>query len=891
MDPHSISPRNLCARLAPGQLTTARVELKSQTSTTMTASIEGGDGAVSLSQIVVFRLIRRPPTQQEIEDLPPVPPSLRERLIREGVEDELVSAQMDGDVPVNVPAGSTARFELALAAPPIDPGRALTGILVIEGIVGTVRVEVPVVILVGVGSARPDVVFGRESDALAPGESEVHSLSVEKAPTSAIVVVRIVHRDPATHSMIRLKFISARTPVRKFYTPEELEELPAFPPSIREEAARNGYFDYKETARAQECEPLPVRAGQLVYGQVEFLVPADDFPDYVNALLSIYATTWEHVDLQLHITVAEMTFELSTTSLAVRQGSSEDMSIDIDSVAGPDTVAQLGIGTQYADRVGDWRVEPSSVLVPRHGLVHRPIKVFVAPDTLAIAHPTSFDLSAFDGLLHRFQSFELTVLPGRVIARVLQSLASGAPGSTVTCMVELATEGGFHEVTFTLSSPPSGVQMAPVTVDVHYTQPPKQVAIPLTISSSAPLVDDATVGIRWTSNDGAGEGVLYTKIDIAWPFESRKFNRTITTPSGTALGGTTELTVRSDGTWTFTGHMHNRNGFDPYAFRVGVVLRAPDGRTCVAALKSGTVGGTLDSTPRDYYWTENSAEPNVMLRTLWGGIRSATADFSVWYEDTGILGTLEDIAVAVAEFLAITVVAGPGVAAAIVIGSELGALTEIPFLHPTILAGVFAAAGIVMILGPGMIVPAVVAGIAALVEVDARQLRPSEKREAERVFGDTLPVDRILITNFDRGGRAFCMPHVDGSILVCLGDRYDDPLATGPAANTFIHELTHAWQIARRPEVATLLIEAAINDIRGDDATYTEAPLALDGRPWGEYGIERQAQIVDTWYDIAALHRAMKHPGNPRDHSLDVPEATAMTAFHYIQNNIRMGIA
>ena len=226
----------------------------------------------------------------------------------------------------------------------------------------------------------------------------------------------------------------------------------------------------------------------------------------------------------------------------------------------------------------------------------------------------------------------------------------GAPGSTVTCMVELATEGGFHEVTFTLSSPPSGVQMAPVTVDVHYTQPSKQVAIPLTISSSAPLVDDATVGIRWTSNDGAGEGVLYTKIDTAWPFESRKFNRTITTPSGTALGGTTELTVRSDGTWTFTGHMHNRNGFDPYAFRVGVVLRAPDGRTCVAALKSGTVGGTLDSTPRDYYWTENSAEPNVMLRTLWGGFAVQQLHFSVRYEDTGILGTLEDIAVAVAEF-------------------------------------------------------------------------------------------------------------------------------------------------------------------------------------------------------------------------------------------------
>ena len=48
---------------------------------------------------------------------------------------------------------------------------------------------------------------------------------------------------------------------------------------------------------------------------------------------------------------------------------------------------------------------------------------------------------------------------------------------------------------------------------------------------------------------------------------------------------------------------------------------------------------------------------------------------------------------------------------------------------------------------------ALAAGLAAGAQLKCRPLRESEKRFAAPVFGTTLPVDRIRVTNLDRGGR------------------------------------------------------------------------------------------------------------------------------------------
>src|ERR1043166_1418195 len=54
------------------------------------------------------------------------------------------------------------------------------------------------------------------------------------------------------------------------------------------------------------------------------------------------------------------------------------------------------------------------------------------------------------------------------------------------------------------------------------------------------------------------------------------FHATIVTPSGTALGGTVDLTLFSDGRYSFNVRMHD-SGFDPYTFRVRCAVTTPGG--------------------------------------------------------------------------------------------------------------------------------------------------------------------------------------------------------------------------------------------------------------------------------------------------------------------------
>ncbi|MEX0171168.1 hypothetical protein [Streptomyces sp. LMG1-1-1.1] len=245
-----------------------------------------------------------------------------------------------------------------------------------------------------------------------------------------------------------------------------------------------------------------------------------------------------------------------------------------------------------------------------------------------------------------------------------------------------------------------------------------------------------------------------------------------------------------------------------------------------------------------------------------------------------MLGTLQDTAEVVGEFLVVNAVAGPLVASVLVLGSELGSVAELPYAHPTGVAGVLIAGGVLLVLGPTGVIPAVIAG-AVLADqiVRARPLRDSEIAFATAVFGDTLPVGRILVTDLSRAhDRAFCTPNVDGSILLGLGSRYDAPLADSGRKRTLVHELTHAWQIAHRPaEDIGSLWEAVANAAKRDEDVYASS-FTFDGRAWSEWGIEPQAQIVALWWSIAdALG------------GVDSPDAMALPMFPYVHDNIHMG--
>src|SRR5207253_11493937 len=97
-------------------------------------------------------------------------------------------------------------------------------------------------------------------------------------------------------------------------------------------------------------------------------------------------------------------------------------------------------------------------------------------------------------------------------------------------------------------------------------------------------------------------------------------------------------------------------------------------------------------------------------------------------------------------------------------------------------------------------------GVAAGAVTDAlvkfHQINAAEIAFADPVFSGEVPFGRVWLTNLSNGGRKFTWPNMDGSILVNLGNAYQSPTtfqdSSGYPAKgqVFIHELTHAWQIA-----------------------------------------------------------------------------------------------
>jgi hypothetical protein len=170
--------------------------------------------------------------------------------------------------------------------------------------------------------------------------------------------------------------------------------------------------------------------------------------------------------------------------------------------------------------------------------------------------------------------------------------------------------------------------------------------------------------------------------------------------------------------------------------------------------------------------------------------------------------------------------------------------------------------------------------IAAATDVKSRRMRASEIAEAAKVFGDTLPIDRIRVTNLQKRASGASpaaditmVNAIDNTIIIGMGDQFDADLIGN---QTFIHELTHAWQI----EHDAFSIEEIVGDIeRPLLSSAQEGELYrtyVDGRPWSQFKSEGQAVVVETWYS---------------SHHTDLTSAAAQSDiwFPYIARNIRMG--
>lgn len=319
----------------------------------------------------------------------------------------------------------------------------------------------------------------------------------------------------------------------------------------------------------------------------------------------------------------------------------------------------------------------------------------------------------------------------------------------------------------------------------------------------------------------------------------------------------------------------------------------------VAFAAQGQVHGTNEPGDRQYNWDKSGTSP--LLATEWHGVRQGRLNRQLEF-DTDWFGPAGDVVGFLAQVVAFGATLGAA-GVAIVVAGEAADLLNLEHLVLPGMVGVLMAGGAAFVFGPVAMFPAFVVGAATTAAlVKQRHLLDHEKAFAERVFGRTLPMDRILLTNLvGLGDRPFTAPGPGGAILVNLGKGYDEPLSytgkggvqTGVNApgQLLIHELVHAWQIGNEsftPEYYCRAVSTAVGTLGGDMSAYRYGP---PNGSWSSFGTEQQASIVDEWFAGSnSPDRSSKQRAYPPMFEDDQTPAQN-PYYRFIRDNIRTGIA
>lgn len=882
----SVEPNVISLRTSPGEVGSATVKLdRAPSAANLTASVADGGSLVRVKRVVVYDLRERPLTDDEIEELPLFPPSFRKNAGKLRIRALVETGRSDGSTPLRVPAGAAVSVELEFSPPAQQPAGLTAATLVVEGTAWEL-IEVPLYLFVGEATILPTVEPHGFQLGLKPGETRTVGVNaIGSGETGSTVVGYVVNGGSA----IRVKGLILFKPVKKHYTEEEIAEMPQ---ELREAASRRGYVAYEETGRVNDGAPIGVPPNCKLRLTLEFTAPLEQPPDFVSATLVLEGTTWKRAEFPLYLAIREFIIAVTPRALTVRQGEDAELQLQVTSVVGPPADVNFTLA-QFTD-AGGWRFAPAVVHVGRRDFVSLPAQIIVESRAPRGTTSVALIVDTSDGILLEDKPVVLTILPGLMTVNLVQTALTAMQGDEVAADVFISTKGGTAVVTFSAGPLPPGVALLPSGA-ILTPGGSTTTSLRFHIDPLAKSVAGFPVTVFWAADDGANHGALTLSLTILLRPESKSFGQSVVTPAGTALGGNVSMTLHNDGNFVFQGHMHD-SGFPSYKFRVRAAVRSASGKVVVVGQKSGDVEGTevelipFNDARRDFDWSEPGTAPNVMqkIRDYWPDISSGTMTVSKSYELAGVLGGAVGLAKDLLGFVVADVLFGPQLALVISVGAELSSITNASFVGPGGLVGVTVAGGVVWLFGPGMVGAAVVAGVAAGAVADAlirhRPLSSSEHNFAsEKVFGDTLPpAERIILTNLSHdNGRKFTWPSIDGTILLNLGDAFDDPLGHTELAypkpgQVLIHELTHAWQIHNTSFLPGLICNGAFD---GKDYSYGPPYLTagMTLPPFGSYGVEQQAAIVDQWF------------GGTRPSSSGIQMDQDDPYFGYILNNIQLG--
>jgi hypothetical protein len=150
----------------------------------------------------------------------------------------------------------------------------------------------------------------------------------------------------------------------------------------------------------------------------------------------------------------------------------------------------------------------------------------------------------------------------------------------------------------------------------------------------APTATPASALIVGPSHEGSlpNATTTLTERDVAhldWDWPSITFN------NGVPVGGYAHLSIRSDGTYSFSGHFHDSGAT---SYNMGVVWVVKDSQNIAYTFEeSCRVHGTFEAGSRDCDWNDNGYNANI--QNNWGNIAAG------WYEQPSAAADLDILAI------------------------------------------------------------------------------------------------------------------------------------------------------------------------------------------------------------------------------------------------------
>jgi hypothetical protein len=599
--------------------------------------------------------------------------------------------------------------------------------------------------------------------------------------------------------------------------------------------------------------PVQVLQGQFVLIRTGYVAGMDG--GAFNATITIQGDTWNAVNIPLSFFIADVK-TLASRTLNIAQGQHASLPFIIQSLAGPDIDVYFEMSPTQLDN--------GLTLAPNNFSLASGTTETVLLEFIADANaPIGCEQVALDQYAFGRQGFFFTANIVHADITVNALIPNKIPVQKRSISINLPisiqlNNGPAIDANFTGFCLLSDVSINGASFYVETDQ-----TINLNVFIGDAVYDQFSFLINWTTQWGQ-TGAMYFDVIIEEP-ETISVQTSVVTADGIPLGGWLEMILQSNGNYTFHGWM-GASGIPSYDYGLQVFLKAADG-VILTAFNSGSVYGTDTAGSRENSWDENLN--SVLILSNWLSIRNnPVIEYQLNASIGGILGTVWDVMKIALEAFVAFLVAGP-IGTGIVLGNQLLAAANIT-PPPGIVAGIGVVEGSVIIFGPGAIVPAVVAGAVAGIAIELaiknRPIRDDEKDFARLVLGNVLDEkfneNKVWITNLSyNGGTKYTIPNLDGLILLNLDDEaYDDPINyANPDPNSdytqpgsvFIHELTHACQIAVNKFLPGLICTGSgtyTYHIPDGEANRLTNPQWANLSWTEDFTREQQAHIVDDWY-------------------------------------------